>query len=91
MPFPRRGRRRPPFLTSRWQRRTLDSLRLYLAPAVRATLTAWMKIYGETNELPGLVTGPIEVRFRRLCEHAGADTFLLWTTPDRWAAGEGRD
>ncbi|MDP8921773.1 MAG: DEAD/DEAH box helicase family protein, partial [Chloroflexota bacterium] len=88
MPFPRRGRRRPPFLTSRWQRRTLESLRLYLAPAVRATLTAWMKIYGETNDLPGLVTGPIEVRFRRLCEHAGADTLLLWTTPDRWAAGE---
>jgi hypothetical protein len=47
-----------------------------------------MKIYGETNDVPGLVAGPIEVRFRRLREHTGADVFLLWTTPERWAAGE---
>ena len=47
-----------------------------------------MKIYGETNDVPGLVSGPIEVRFRRLREHTGADVFLLWTTPERWAAGE---
>ncbi len=88
MPFPRRGRRRPPFWSSRWQQRTLATLCLHLAPAVRAALTAWMKIYGETNGLPGLATGPIEVRFRRLREHAGANVLLLWTTPDRWAAGE---
>lgn len=47
-----------------------------------------MKIYGETNDVPGLIAGPIEVRFRRLREHTGADVFLLWTTPERWAAGE---
>ena len=47
-----------------------------------------MKIYGETNEVPGLISGPIEVRFRRLREHTGADVFLLWTTPEHWAAGE---
>jgi hypothetical protein len=88
MPFLRRGRRRPPFWSSRWQQRTLPSLRLHLAPTVRTALTAWMKIYGETNNLPGLATGPIEVRFRRLREHAGADTLLLWTTPERWSAGE---
>ena len=89
MPFIRRGRRRPPFRNSRWQQRTLPSLRLHLAPSVRTTLTAWLKIYGDTNDLPGLTTGPIEVRFRRLREHAGADELLLWTTPERWAAGEG--
>ena len=90
MSLPRRGRRgRPPFRSSRWQQRTLQTLRLYLAPPVRATMTAWMKIYGETNGLPGLATGPIDVRFRRLREHAGIDTLLLWTTPERWAAGEG--
>lgn len=88
MPFFRRGRRRPPFWSSRWQQRTLEALRLHLAPQVRSALTAWMKIYGETNGLPGLATGPIEVRFRRLREHAGADTLLLWTTPDKWSAGE---
>ena len=89
MPFLRRGHRRPPFRNSRWQQRTLPALRLHLAPQVRTALTAWMKIYGETNGLPGLATGPIEVRFRRLREHTGADTLLLWTTPERWAAGEG--
>ena len=87
MPFPRRGRRRP-FINSRWQLRRLEALCLFLSPAVRGTLTAWMKIYGETNDVPGLVAGPIEVRFRRLREHTGADVFLLWTTPERWAAGE---
>ena len=88
MPFLRRGRRRVPFRNSRWQQRAISNLRLHLAPPVRTTLTAWMKIYGETNDLPGLATGPIEVRFRRLREHAGADTLLLWTTPERWSAGE---
>ncbi len=66
----------------------MPSLVLHLAPSVRNTLTAWMKIYGETNDVPGLVSGPIEVRFRRLREHTGADVFLLWTTPERWSAGE---
>jgi len=88
MPFPRRGGRRRPFINSRWQIRRLDALCLFLSPSVRSTLTAWMKIYGETNDVPGLVSGPIEVRFRRLREHTGADVFLLWTTPERWAAGE---
>src|SRR5947207_14722768 len=87
MPFPRRGRRRP-FLNSRWQIRRVEVLCLFLAPTVRSTLTTWMKIYGETNNLPGLASGPIEVRFRRLREQTGADTFLLWTTPESWSAGE---
>ncbi|MGE3268232.1 MAG: AAA domain-containing protein, partial [Chloroflexota bacterium] len=59
-----------------------------MSPNVRSMLTAWMKIYGETNDVPGLVSGPIEVRFRRLREHTGADVFLLWTTPEHWAGGE---
>ncbi len=88
MPVPGRGRRRLPFRNSRWQQRGVATLRLHLAPTVRTALTAWMKIYGETNSLPGLATGPIEVRFRRLREHANADTLLLWTTPERWSAGE---
>src|SRR6186997_596237 len=88
MPFPRRGRRRP-FLNSRWQIRRTETLCLFLAPTVRSTLTAWMKIYGDTNNLPGLASGPIEVRFRRLREHTGADVFLLWTTSEHWSAGEG--
>jgi hypothetical protein len=88
MPFRGRGRRRP-FINSRWQLRRLECLCLFLSANVRTMLTAWMKIYGETNDVPGLVSGPIEVRFRRLREHTGADIFLLWTTPDRWAAGEG--
>src|SRR3712207_6996263 len=56
----------------------------------RSTLSPYTPLFrSETNDLPGLATGPIEVRFRRLREHAGADTLLLWTTPERWAAGEG--
>ena len=69
MPFPRRGGRRRPFINSRWQIRRIEALCLFLSPSVRSTLTAWMKIYGETNEVPGLISGPIEVRFRRLREH----------------------
>jgi len=88
MPFPRRRGGRRPFINSRWQLRKLDALCLFLSPTVRSTLTAWMKIYGETNDVPGLISGPIEVRFRRLREHTGADIFLLWTTPESWAAGE---
>src|SRR5215207_6272408 len=88
MPFPRRRGGRRPFINSRWQIRKLETLCLFLSPAVRSTLTAWMKIYGETNDVPGLIAGPIEVRFRRLREHTGADVFLLWTTPEAWSAGE---
>jgi hypothetical protein len=88
MPLARRGRRRPPFKSTRWHQRTTEHLSLFLSPPVRSTLTAWMKIYGETNNLPGLATGPIEVRFRRLREQAETDLFLIWTTPDRWSAGD---
>jgi CO dehydrogenase maturation factor len=91
MPFPRRGRRRP-FMNSRWQIRRIDTLCLFLAPTVRSTLTAWMKIYGETNNLPGLASGPIEVRFRRLREHTGADLVAcLSTSPYVRAQEQGRD
>ncbi len=48
-----------------------------------------MRLYGEANNLPGLATGPIETRFARLRQHSGADTLVVWTTPTRWAAGEG--
>ena len=64
-------------------------LRLMLAPEVRATLTAWLKAYGEANDLPGLATGPLEARFHRLREHAQADEMIIWTTPERRAAGHG--
>lgn len=60
-----------------------------LAPEVRATLTAWLKAYGDANQLPGLATGPIEARFHRLREHAEADQMIIWTTPERRAAGGG--
>jgi hypothetical protein len=64
-------------------------LRLMLAPEVRATLTAWLKAYGEANNLPGLGTGPIEARFHRLRDHAKAEEMIIWTTPERRAAGAG--
>ena len=64
-------------------------LRLLLAPEVRATLTAWLKAYGDANQLPGLATGPLEARFHRLREHAGARETIIWTTPERRAAGDG--
>lgn len=48
-----------------------------------------MRLYGEANNLPGLATGPIETRFSRLRQHAAADDLVVWTTPTRWAAGEG--
>ena len=62
-------------------------LRLLLAPEVRATLTAWLKAYGDANNLPGLATGPLEARFHRLREHATADEMIIWTTPERRASG----
>lgn len=52
-------------------------------------LTAWLKAYGDANELPGLATGPIEARFHRLREHTGAEEMIIWTTPERRAAGGG--
>ncbi|MBV9577021.1 MAG: AAA family ATPase [Chloroflexi bacterium] len=52
-------------------------------------MTAWMRLYGEANDVPGLATGPIETRFARLRENTAADTLVVWTTPTRWAAGEG--
>jgi hypothetical protein len=64
-------------------------LRLLLAPEVRATLTAWLKAYGDANQLPGLATGPLEARFHRLREHANAQETIIWTTPERRAAGDG--
>lgn len=90
-PRPRRsGRRGFRFIrTDRWQERDLPVLRLMLAPEVRATLTAWLKAYGDANDLPGLATGPIEARFHRLREHAQADEMIIWTTPERRAAGAG--
>lgn len=48
-----------------------------------------MRLYGEANHLPGLATGPIETRFARLRRHATADGLVMWTTPGRWAEGEG--
>ncbi len=48
-----------------------------------------MRLYGEANKVPGLATGPIETRFNRLRQHAGAGEVVVWTTPGRWAAGEG--
>src|SRR5215216_1665012 len=51
MPFPRRRGGRRPFINSRWQLRRLECLCLFLSPTVRATLTAWMKIYGEPNDV----------------------------------------
>src|SRR5262249_7499572 len=48
-----------------------------------------MRLYGEANNVRGLATGPIETRFARLRENTGADTLIVWTTPGRWAAGEG--
>src|SRR3954454_7777844 len=83
----RRRFRRPD--TGRWFTETLPSLRIELAAQVRATLTAWMRLYGEANDVPGLATGPIETRFSRLRENTSADMLVVWTTPTRWAAGEG--
>lgn len=48
-----------------------------------------MRLYGEANDVRGLATGPIETRFARLRENTSADTLIVWTTPGRWAAGEG--
>jgi hypothetical protein len=48
-----------------------------------------MRLYGEANDVRGLATGPIETRFARLRENTAADTLVVWTTPGRWAAGEG--
>jgi hypothetical protein len=48
-----------------------------------------MRLYGEANDVRGLATGPIETRFARLRENTAADTLIVWTTPTRWAAGEG--
>jgi hypothetical protein len=48
-----------------------------------------MRLYGEANDVPGLATGPIETRFARLRENTSADTLVVWTTPGRWATGEG--
>ena len=64
-------------------------LRLVLAKDVRETLTAWLRAYGAANSLPGLATGPLEARFQRLREHGGADEMVIWTTPERRAAGHG--
>src|SRR5438034_535576 len=83
----RRRFRRPG--TGRWLTESVPSLRIELASQVRATLTAWMRLYGEANNVRGLATGPIETRFARLRENTGADTLIVWTTPGRWAAGEG--
>ncbi len=48
-----------------------------------------MRLYGEANDVRGLASGPIETRFARLRENTSADTLVVWTTPTRWAAGEG--
>ncbi|MBV9324266.1 MAG: AAA family ATPase [Chloroflexi bacterium] len=48
-----------------------------------------MRLYGEANDVRGLASGPIETRFARLRENTAADTLIVWTTPTRWAAGEG--
>src|SRR5262245_42336988 len=48
-----------------------------------------MRLYGEANNVRGLATGPIETRFARLRENTAAETLVVWTTPGRWAAGEG--
>jgi AAA domain len=83
----RRRFRRPG--TGRWLTESLPTLRIELASQVRATLTAWMRLYGEANNVRGLATGPIETRFARLRQTVAADTLIVWTTPSRWAAGEG--
>src|SRR5437763_3627238 len=83
----RRRFRRPG--TGRWLTESLPTLRIELASTVRATLTAWMRLYGEANNVRGLATGPIETRFARLRTTCAADTLIVWTTPTRWAAGEG--
>src|ERR1051326_4800572 len=83
----RRRFRRPG--TGRWFTETVPSLRIELASQGRPTLTAWLRLYGEANHVPGLATGPIEPRFARLRENTAADTLVVWTTPTRWAAGEG--
>jgi len=83
----RRRFRRPG--TGRWLTESLPSLRLELVSTVRATLTAWMRLYGEANNVRGLATGPIETRFARLLQNTEADNLIVWTTPTRWAAGEG--
>src|SRR5205823_8561620 len=48
-----------------------------------------MRLYGEANDVRGLATGPIETRFARLRENTAAATAIVWTTPTRWAQGEG--
>ena len=48
-----------------------------------------MRLYGEANNVPGLATGPIETRFARLRDNCAAYSLIVWTTPTRWAAGEG--
>ena len=48
-----------------------------------------MRLYGEANDVRGLATGPIETRFARLRDNTSADMLIVWTTPARWAAGEG--
>ncbi len=48
-----------------------------------------MRLYGEANNVRGLATGPIETRFARLLQNTAADNLVVWTTPTRWAAGEG--
>src|SRR5215216_1384122 len=83
----RRRFRRPG--TGRWLTESLPTLRIELASTVRATLTAWMRLYGEANNVRGLATGPIETRFARLLQNTAADNLVVWTTPTRWAAGEG--
>ncbi|MBV9545430.1 MAG: hypothetical protein JOY61_13760, partial [Chloroflexi bacterium] len=89
MPPDRRRRRFRRPGTGRWLTESIPSLRIELATTVRTTLTAWMRLYGEANNVPGLATGPIEIRFARLRDNCAAESLIVWTTPTRWAAGEG--
>jgi hypothetical protein len=75
-------------VSERWPARTVKTLRIKLTSDVRATLVAWMQLYGQANEVPGLASGSIESRFAHLREEIpAADRFFFWTTPDDWMAG----
>jgi hypothetical protein len=64
-------------------------LRIDLSPAVRTTLTTWLRAFGDANSLPALRTGSVEQRLNYVVDAAGDRRVLVWTTPEQWAAGEG--
>src|SRR5262249_29391011 len=76
-------------LPAQWAAYDGGLLAMQLPAPIRDALSTWLARYGTANFLARMSSGSLDSRLDRAAQLTDGHLVLAWTTPMRWAAGQG--